>query len=63
MSEILLDVFEGFCDELPETVREDLQFMIVMLSDEDFMVDELGSLTNGLARCSGRKPSSAEWAI
>jgi hypothetical protein len=36
----LLTVFEGFCDSLPETVRNDLLFMMVMLSDEDLVVDE-----------------------
>jgi hypothetical protein len=44
MSETLLNKFERFCDDLPETVREDLQFMMVMLSDEDLTVDELGNI-------------------
>jgi hypothetical protein len=44
MSETLLNVFERFCDDLPETVRSDLQFMMVMLSDEDLTVDELGNI-------------------
>jgi hypothetical protein len=44
MSETLLDVFEGFCDDLPETVREDLLFMMVMLSDEDLVVGELDDI-------------------
>ena len=39
MPETLLNVFEGFCDDLPETVRNDLLFMMVMLSDEDLVVD------------------------
>jgi hypothetical protein len=44
MSETLLNVFEGFCDDLPETVRDDLFFMMVMLSDEDLIVDELDAI-------------------
>jgi hypothetical protein len=44
MSETLLNVFERFCDDLPETVRDDLQFMMVMLSDEELAVDELGNV-------------------
>jgi len=39
--ETLLDVLEGFYDGLPETVHDDLLFMMVMLSDEDLIVDEL----------------------
>jgi hypothetical protein len=44
MSETLLNVFERFCDELPDTVRDDLLFMMVMLSDEDLVVDELDDI-------------------
>jgi hypothetical protein len=44
MPETLLNVFEGFCDGLPETVRDDLLFMMVMLSDEDLVVDELDDI-------------------
>jgi hypothetical protein len=44
MSETLLNVFERFCDDLPETVRDDLLFMMVMLSDEDLVVDELDDI-------------------
>jgi hypothetical protein len=44
MSETLLNVFERFCDDLPETVREDLLFMMVMLSDEDLVVGELDDI-------------------
>jgi hypothetical protein len=33
MSENLLNVLERFCDELPDTVRDDLLFMMVMLLD------------------------------
>jgi hypothetical protein len=44
MPETLLNVFERFCDELPETVREDLLFMMVMLSDEDLVVGELDDI-------------------
>jgi hypothetical protein len=44
MPETLLDVFERFCDELPETVREDLLFMMVMLSDEDLVVGEFDDI-------------------
>ena len=44
MPETLLNVFEGFFDDLPETVRNDLQFMMVMLSDEDLVVDELDDI-------------------
>jgi hypothetical protein len=44
MPETLLNVFEGFCDDLPETVRDDLLFMMVMLSDEDLVVDELDDI-------------------
>ena len=44
MPETLLNVFEGFCDNLPETVRDDLLFMMVMLSDEDLVVDDLDDI-------------------
>jgi hypothetical protein len=44
MPETLLNVFEGFCDDLPETVRDDFLFMMVMLSDEDLVVDELDDI-------------------
>ena len=44
MLKTLLNVFETFCDDLPETVRDDLQFMMVMLSDEDLTVDEVGNI-------------------
>ena len=40
----MLNAFETFCDDLPETVRDDLQFMMVMLSDEELMPDELGDI-------------------
>jgi len=41
MPKTLLNVFEDFCDDLPSTVRSDLSFMMVMLSDEESVVDEL----------------------
>ena len=44
MAETLLDVFERFCDDLPETVRGDLSFMMVALSDEDLIVPELDDI-------------------
>jgi hypothetical protein len=44
VSETLLNAFETFCDDLPETVRDDLQFMMVMPSDEELMPDELGDI-------------------
>jgi hypothetical protein len=44
MSETLLNVLEEFCDDLPETVRDDLFFMMVMLSDEDLVVDEVDDI-------------------
>jgi hypothetical protein len=44
MPETLLNVFERFCDDLPETVRDDLLFMMVALSDEDLVVDELDDI-------------------
>jgi hypothetical protein len=44
MPETLLNVFEGFYGDLPETVRDDLLFMMVMLSDEDLIVDELDDI-------------------
>jgi len=44
MPETLLNVFERFCDDLPETVREDLLFMMVMLSDEDLVVGEMDEI-------------------
>jgi hypothetical protein len=44
MSDTLVNVFERFCDDLPETVRRDLLFMMVMLSGEDLVVDELGAI-------------------
>jgi hypothetical protein len=59
MSETLLKVFERFCDELPDTVRDDLLFTMVMLSDEDLVVDELDDMTNEREPSSRRAPSSA----
>ena len=44
MAETLLDAFEAFCDNLPDTVRDDVLFMMVMLSDEDLVVDELNDI-------------------
>jgi hypothetical protein len=44
MPETLLNVFEGFCDDLPETMRHDLLFMMVMLSDEDLVVDQVDDI-------------------
>lgn len=44
MLESSLDVFEGFCDDLPETVRNDALFMMVMLWDEDIIVEELDDI-------------------
>jgi hypothetical protein len=44
MPKTLLNVFETFCDDLPETVRDDLQFMMVMLSDEDLTIDEVENI-------------------
>lgn len=44
MPDTLLNVFEEFCDDLPETVRDDLLFMIAMLSDEDLIAYELGDI-------------------
>jgi hypothetical protein len=44
MSETLLNVFERFCDDLPETVRDDVLIMMVVLSDEDVVVDELNDI-------------------
>jgi hypothetical protein len=44
MSETLLNVFERFCDDLPETVHNDLVFMMVALSDEDLVANELGDI-------------------
>jgi hypothetical protein len=40
MSKTLLNVFEEFYDDLPATVHYDLSFMMVMLSDEEFVADE-----------------------
>jgi hypothetical protein len=59
----LLNVFERFCDDLPETVREDLQFMLVILSDGDLVVDELGDINERARALFGRKPSLAELVI
>jgi hypothetical protein len=44
MPETLLNVFEVFYDDLPETVRGDLLFMMVMLSDEDLVVDQVDDI-------------------
>jgi hypothetical protein len=44
MAETLLNVFEGFCDDLPETVRGDLLFMMVALSDEDLIAPEIDDI-------------------
>jgi hypothetical protein len=44
MTETLLSALERFCDGLPETVRDDLLFMMVMLSDEDLVVEDLDDI-------------------
>ena len=44
MPESLLSIFERFCDDLPETVRHDLSFMMVILSDEDIAVEQLSDV-------------------
>src|SRR5580658_7435390 len=41
MSETLLGDFEAFFAELPSNVRDDVSFMLVLLSDEDFVVQEV----------------------
>lgn len=41
MPKTLLNVFEDFCDDLVPTVRNDLSFIMVMLSDEEIVVEEL----------------------
>ena len=63
MPETLLSVFEGFCDDLPETVRDDLLFMMVMLSDEDLVVDELDDIDERARALFGAPPSLAASAI
>lgn len=49
MPDTSLKVFEMFCDDLPETVRDDLMFMMMALSDDDVVVDELDDI-GGRAR-------------
>jgi hypothetical protein len=44
MSETSLNVFERFCDGLPETVRDDLLFMKVMLSGEEIVVEDIDDI-------------------
>jgi hypothetical protein len=44
MPETLLNAFERFCDHLPEPVRGDLFFMMVMLSDEELVVEEVDDI-------------------
>jgi len=44
MPKTLLNVFEDFCDDLPATVRNDLWFMMVMLSDDELVVEELEAI-------------------
>lgn len=50
MSEELLNDFERFFDELGAPVKDDLCFMIVMLSDENLAVHDLAPDYEGAAR-------------
>ena len=59
MPETLLDIFEGYFNDLPETVRDDLHFMMVMLSDENLIVDEINDIDDEHDRCSRRELSLA----
>jgi hypothetical protein len=55
MSDTLLSVFERFCDDLPERVRDDLLFMMAMLSDEDLIVEELNDVDEGARALFGAR--------
>ena len=50
MSERVLEDFERFFVELPATVRGDLSCMMVMLSDENLIVDDIESVCEAAAR-------------
>ena len=41
MPETVIELFEKFYDALPASVHDDLSFMMVVLSDEDLVTDEL----------------------
>jgi hypothetical protein len=63
MSDTLLDTFERFCDDVPETVRNDLLFMMVALSDEDVIVDELDDIDERARALFGARTFVGRWAI
>lgn len=44
MSEVLIGDFQRFFDDLPESVHNDLMFMMVMLSDENVVVEDVQSV-------------------
>jgi hypothetical protein len=50
MSEALLNALEQFLDELPTTVRDELSFMMVALSDESALVHGAQDAHDGAAR-------------
>src|SRR5262245_19589669 len=50
MSEQLLEDFERFFDDLPDIVRDELSFMMVMLSDENIVVHDIESAYESAAR-------------
>jgi hypothetical protein len=50
MSETLLTEFERFFEELPASVRKDLSFTMIMLSDEDRTADEFEPADDNAAR-------------
>jgi hypothetical protein len=50
MSETLLNELERFFEELPSTVRDDLSFMMVALSDESLVVCDVQDLYDVPAR-------------
>ncbi len=50
MSESLFEEFELFYDELPSNVRHDLAFMMVTLTDENLIIDEMHGVFEREAR-------------
>jgi hypothetical protein len=50
MSDSLIEDFERFYDALPSTVRNDLSFMMVMLSDENLLVQDVGVVYENAAQ-------------
>ena len=50
MSDALLEDFKRFFNDLPKSVRDDLTFMMVMLSDENLVVHDVAAACETAAR-------------